>query len=145
MADALKNMLNKAMNQKQQRDTARSTQHGEFQALWDRAVEYGLAAGNQHKPQPMNLVGRSPQGGVEHYHVPEGLCGFAWVVIRPATTPFGRWLKATGRASKAYGGGLQVWISDHEQSYERKQAHASAMAEVFRAAGINAYAGGRLD
>jgi hypothetical protein len=58
----------------------------------------------------------------------DGVCGFAWVVVKPATSSFAKWLKKTGWADKAYGGGLSIWIGGYNQSMTRKEAHAAAMA-----------------
>ena len=41
--------------------------------------------------------------------------------------------------------GLSVWVSEGGQSMERKEAYARAYADVLRAAGIEAYAGSRMD
>ena len=40
---------------------------------------------------------------------------------------------------------LRAEFGDYGQSYERKYAHARAMAAVLREAGVNAYGEGRLD
>jgi hypothetical protein len=82
---------------------------------------------------------------VKSWYVPEGPCGFAWVTVRPGTSSFAKWLVKTGKGSKAYGGGVSIWIGDYNQSIARKEAHARAMAEVFTNAGITAYADSRLD
>lgn len=85
------------------------------------------------------------------YYESEGACGFAWILIRPGTSSFARWLVSTGRASKSYLGGVQIFIGAHGQSAERKAAHAEAMAEVFRASytligsGSSIYSQSRLD
>jgi hypothetical protein len=128
----------------------RDVQDEAFRVLYEKARQAGLAAGLAEKPNPMTVVeadplsGRPLSGG-QRWHVPEGLCGFAWVTIRPGTCAFARWLRTNNLARKAYEGGMQIWIHDHNQSIERKEAHAHAMAQVFEAAGIIAYAGSRLD
>jgi hypothetical protein len=125
--------------------------NSQFQALWDKAVEAGKAAGNATKPRamivgsPSTPFGNDIDPNQQTWYEPEGVCGFAWVKIRPATTPFARFLKKMGYASPAYNGGLEVWISDYNQSMQRKEAHARAMAKVFSDAGINAYADSRMD
>ena len=60
-------------------------------------------------------------------------------------TAFGRWAKKMGVAKKAYGGGLQIWISDFNQSMERKYAYARAFAASLEAHGIDAFADSRMD
>lgn len=81
-------------------------------------------------------------------------CGFAWVDLPTATTPFARYCRAqaAGGDSRHYGSkhwrkGWQFWNpSNHNtQSIGTKLAGAQAFAEVLRANGIDAYAGSRLD
>lgn len=85
----------------------------------------------------------------QHWVIPEGPCGFAWVTVRPATSSFGRWLVKEGHATKSYGGGLSIRVRTQGQSYERKMAYAQAMAGVLVAApelaGLQILPGGRLD
>jgi hypothetical protein len=111
-----------------------------FEALVQEASEAGMAAGNGSKPETMYVV-----GGEKVYAVSEGPCGFAWITIKPANSSFARYLKASGLASSAYGGGVMVWVGLFGQSMMRKEAYAGAYAEVLRAAGIRAYAGSRMD
>jgi hypothetical protein len=48
-------------------------------------------------------------------------------------------------ATKAYPSGLMIWVSEGNQSYDRKRAYAEAYARVLNEAGIKAYANSRLD
>jgi len=105
--------------------------------LFTEAAQAGSDAGNAHEPRPMTIKGYAPITG--------GVCGFAWVTIRPATSSFARWMKKKGHARPAYGGGVQVWISHYSQSMEKKMAYAQAMADVLTEGGIKAYAGSRMD
>jgi hypothetical protein len=119
----------------------------EFADLFQRASRAAGEAYRNVTPRPMGVV--EPRTG-ESWHVPEGVCGFAWVTVRPGTCSFARWLVKHGYGKAAYGGGIQVWSSqiipnDNGQSYERKTAGCEAAAEVFRAAGVKAYSDGRLD
>lgn len=112
-----------------------------FLELFNRAVAAGRAEALKTVPTPMTVVGAS-----RYYYEAEGACGFAWVNVKPGNLPFANWLKATGRAaSDSYAGGVTIWISDYNQSVDRKEAHAYAMADLLRAAGHHAYAGSRLD
>jgi hypothetical protein len=123
----------------------------EFQALIEKAYQAGRKAGVECRPVPM-VVGsaKSPTSDeIDYskpvYHCDDGACGFAWVKIRPATTPFAKWLKARGIARPAYNGGIDIWISDFGQSVDRKYEMARAMAKVLTEAGYGAYADSRLD
>lgn len=133
----------------------------DMKALVARATEAAEVAFRAATPTPMmvytpknmmaSLVGGDdggPDPNEPVYHVADGACGFAWVTIRPGTSRFARFLRREGIGkSDDYRGGTYVWApgSGMSQSYARKMAAARAYAEVLRAAGINAFADGRLD
>ena len=108
--------------------------------IFKKAYKAGQEAGQTLAPRPMGIT-----DGVTTWVASEGPCGFAWVNVRPGNSSFSRWLKKTDRASKAYRGGVDIWIGDFNQSMTRKMACAQVMAEVLREAGIKAYAGSRMD
>lgn len=115
----------------------------------DRAHEAGRAAAEQTVPQPMTVVQHAnplddTSRPVKQWHVPEGVCGFAWISF-PGNTSFGKWAKQHLGARRGYPKGLQIWVSDYGQSYEKKMAYAKAFARVLQEAGVNARAQGRLD
>lgn len=114
-----------------------------FQTLYVQALEAGRAAGLAAKPTAM-VVNYHSGGMPVREVVHDGACGFAWVSF-PGNTAFGRWAKAHAGATKGYPSGLQFWIGDYNQSMERKEAHACAMARVLQAAGVQAYAQSRMD
>jgi hypothetical protein len=113
-----------------------------FQDIIDKADKAGKDAVNKLQVNPM--VVENTQTG-KQWFVADGACGFAWVSIHPATSSFARWLKKQGIGSKAYSGGLQIWIHDYNQSIQKKSEYASAYAEVLRDSGYKAYSGSRLD
>lgn len=123
----------------------------ECRALWNKAYEEGMKAGQAHRPIPMvvqqhsnMLDDNSPVK--ESWFVEGGVCGFAWVVVKPGTSSFARWAKREKDAKRAYYGGIQVlWVSEFGQSYERKVAFARKFAEVLREGGVKAYSESRLD
>jgi hypothetical protein len=82
---------------------------------------------------------------VQEWYELNGVCGFAWVVVTPGTCAFARWLKKHDHAKPHYYGGVSIWIGGYGQCYEKKVAHATAMAAYLRQVGINAHAGDRLD
>jgi len=125
------------------------SRNNEFKVLYESAVAAGKAAVAALNVVPMvvtegDIFGK-PIPGAKRYFVADGVCGFAWVKIRPANSAFANWLKKNKLGSTAYGGGLQIWISDYNQSMQKKEAFASGMADTFRAAGISAYADSRMD
>ena len=80
------------------------------------------------------------------WHVPEGVCGFAWVSLAKSNDAFARWAKrhAGFRPADPWMG-VYKWVSVGGQSYERKIAYATAYAKVLADNGIGAYGSGRLD
>lgn len=120
-----------------------------FQTLLETAYQAGRKAGADCAPHPMLVATAGADGRIDYskpiYHVDDGACGFAWVKIRPATTPFARWLKKNGYARSSWAGGLDIWISEFGQSVDRKYAMARAMANVLTEAGVTAYADSRMD
>ena len=97
--------------------------------LYLTAREAGLDAGN-------SLLCTSMRIG--NYVVQEGLCGVACVRITPARGKFVQWLKFSNIGYKAYDRGYLIPIHDHNQSLQRKEAHAIAFIKVLTENGINA-------
>lgn len=120
--------------------TATKLARADFAPLFAKAAAAGKAAADAAIPAPMIV------SGYENDPVMDGVCGFAWVNIKPGTSAFARYLKAQGLArTDSYYGGVSVWISYGGQSYTRKYAYASAFAAVLNDAGIKAFAMSRLD
>ena len=80
----------------------------------------------------------------QKWHVPDGPCGFAYVVLRKSNTSFAIWAKKKGLFSKGYSG-TQLRVSDFNQSVTLKEAYASAYASVLNNNGIECYSSSRLD
>ena len=113
------------------------------QELLDRALMEGGKAADAAVPTPI-MVEDYFSG--QTYHVPQGLCGFAWVTIRPGNSSFALWLVKNGYARKAYGGGVVINSgSVGGQSIQIKEAWAQAVSAVLCAGGIKAVPGSRLD
>lgn len=124
---------------------------GEMQAIYDEAFNAGMEAGNAHNPTPIMVgeaVGLSSKidYSKQTYFVPEGVCGFAWVNIKPANSRFARFLlnKKLARTD-SYAGGICVWVREFGQSYERKRAFAQAFVKILSAYGVKCYSESRLD
>jgi len=120
----------------------RAERYAGFAALFDNAARIGFEAGRNADPAPMAVY--NPASDKTDV-VSEGPCGFAWVTIRPGNGSFARFLVKENLARRAYYGGVEIWISAHNQSYARKMENARAMAQHLRNAGIEAFPGGRLD
>jgi hypothetical protein len=129
----------------------------EMRELLDRAIAAGDAAFRAAIPTPMvvytpknmmaSLMG-GDDGGPDSSKpvdvVNEGVCGVAWVNVKPGGSRFARWLikEGCGRTD-SYRGGVSLYTIGGDrmsQSLTRKEAAAQAVAEVLREAGIKAHA-----
>lgn len=124
----------------------------QFEDLYNQARAAGLAAGGAHTPTPMfvgtakDLISDEIDRSQPIYRVESGVCGFAWVNIKPGTSAFAKWLKTMGHArADSYYGGVTIWVSEYNQSMERKECHADAMARVLQGGGIKAQSMSRMD
>lgn len=128
-----------------------TTVHQNHAALFDAAHRAGMAAGEAARPTPMTVVQHAnpldDSSPVVKAYAPvmDGVCGFAYVIVRPGNSSFARWLKANRGARKAYYGGMQFSVHQFGQSYERKVAYAGAFVGVLEQAGVKAYVDSRLD
>ena len=122
------------------------------QEIYTEAHSAGMAAGHGCTPTPM-VVGTptTPLGddidySKDTYYVADGMCGFAWINIKPARGKFVTWLKkaSIGRKDNYYGG-YTIWVSEFGQSVTRKENYARAFAKVLGDNGITAYNMSRLD
>ena len=124
-----------------------------FQEIVDEAEIAARTAFLAATPRPMVVQGHAhplddSSPVTEQWYVPEGVCGFANVVLKPATTKFAKWLKKEYNFEPAYRGGLHVSIYPFipsSQSYERNRQAAIAFARVLTLHGFNAIAESRVD
>lgn len=120
--------------------------------IYREAYSAGLKAGNEVKVTPM-VVGTetTPFSNVidetkPTYFVEGGVCGFAWVKIRPARGKFVQFLKDKGLGyQNSYSGGYELSCREFGQSLTRKEAFVQAFAKVLREYGIDAYGESRID
>jgi hypothetical protein len=106
------------------------------QEIYTAAVAAGRAAAEPAKGETVGITGG--------YVLDDFPCGFAWVQFT-GTTPWARWAKKAGLASKGYPKGMQIWISAYNQSMTKKYAHALAFAKVLQENGIECSARSRMD
>lgn len=115
----------------------------EMQTLWDEAHEAGMEAVENLAVCPMTVVDKNTG---KSWFVEDGVCGFAWVNVKPGNSRFANWLKKNDLARKdEYYGGVTIWVSEFNQSMQKKEAYARAMSKVFDDAGLRSYAASRLD
>ena len=125
----------------------------DFDVVWAEACAAFQKAYHDVKPSKFlvgDAVGLSDQIDYDKpVYVMDGLCGFAWVNVGDGRSSFAKWLRDKGYGRKDYYGGYQVWSSrfggDNGQSVDRKEAGCEAAAAVFRAHGLKASVGSRLD
>jgi len=124
----------------------------EFKKLYDAADRAGKEAADARVPVPMYVVEREnpfdDNSAVKTAYPPVmgGVCGFAWVIVRPANSAFANYLRRIGVGrTDSYQGGLNIWVRDYGQSMEKKEAYAGAFANTLYAEGIKAYSYSRMD
>lgn len=119
--------------------------------LYTMADAAGKAAVESLNVVPMNVARRAnpfddTSEVLQSWHVPDGVCGFAWVQVKPANSRFAKYLLKIGAARRdSYNGGVCLWVSAYNQSMQRKEAYATAFAKVLIDNGINAYSDSRMD
>lgn len=119
-------------------------------ALWEATHAAGHKAALAAIPVPLVVVAQTGPSGTgpisEKWVSPEGMCGFAWINIKPANSSLAKWLLAVGRATvDSYHGGVTIWIGQYGQSWKRKAEYARAAAALLKAHGVRAVAMDRLD
>lgn len=123
----------------------------DFAKIFREAHVAGQLAAQACVPTPMAVVERAnplddKSPIIRRYPVVQaGVCGFAWVTIFPGNCKAANYAKKNLGWRKPYGGGMQLWVSQYNQSMEMKYAYASAYAGVLQKYGITAYPGSRMD
>jgi len=85
------------------------------------------------------------------YDVPEGVCGFGWVNLKPANSRLANYIRAMGKGrTDSYMGGLHIPLYTmsgvpSSQSMARNEAAARAYAKVLTEAGFDAIGMSRID
>ena len=123
----------------------------DVQSIYKMADEAGRKAVEALNVRPMVVAQREnpfddTSAIKKAWFVEDGVCGFAWCNIKPANGKFAKYLVSIGVARKdSYAGGVCLWVSDYNQSMQRKEAYAFAFARVLQANGIKAHASSRMD
>jgi hypothetical protein len=120
--------------------------------IFSFAHSAGLKAARETVPIPMVVEQHKDMtddnSPVEKdYFVPEGVCGFGWVNVKPGTSTFAKWLVKSGHAHKdSYYGGVSIGTPrEFGQSMARNEAYAHAFAHALNEVGITAYGMSRID
>ena len=120
--------------------------------IYSQAHTEGMAAGKSCTCTPM-VVGQptTPLGNdidyeKDTYYVADGVCGFAWINIKPARGKFVKFLKDNKIGRKdSYYGGYTIWVNQFGQSMTRKENYARAFTKVLTDNGLKAYSMSRMD
>ena len=115
------------------------------QKIYNEAHEAGIKAGMRSTPEPMTVRYTDRDGNIRRDTINEGVCGFAYVWIKPARGKFVKFLKDNRIGYSSYEGGYKVSVHEFNQSMERKLAYAKAFCEVLDSYKIKAYSQSRLD
>ena len=115
-----------------------------YSYFWEQAHTEAMNAALAHTPTPMVVeshVNQMDDGSPvdQRWFVGEGMCGFAWVNVKPGNHSFANWLKAHGLGKRdSYYGGVTIWVSDFNQSVERKEKYARTLANHLNRAFLGA-------
>lgn len=120
-----------------------------FQDIYDKADKAGREAVEQADIRPMVVNAHTnvlddTSTIKESYYVADGPCGFASIEF-PANTSWARWCKKNNIGNKHTGTGYYIWVSEYNQSLQKKEKYASAFAKVLNGYGIKAYSSSRMD
>ena len=128
-----------------------------FEDWWTETLRQCAVAAidEDHALPTFNIVETNAVTGQRIPNTPtyqmRGLCGFAWVSIRPARGKLVSWLKSKNLGhTDSYAGGFKIWIGSNfpggsTQSVDVKEAIAGVVAKRINELGVKAYVGSRLD
>lgn len=155
--DRLIELLNKTTPTRVRVSKNTSRSDSELSRIWKEAWKAGDDAGKGASVTPMvvyeaGLFDDKPLPGGQSWFVDDGVCGFAWVDIRPAShagrsdCDLVKWMRSRdiGHYSE-YHKSWQYSINEFNQSMQRKEAAARAIADVLTKYGYRAYDNSRMD
>jgi hypothetical protein len=98
----------------------------QFRNDLEDAFTVAMLAGNAANPTPMAVY--NPASGATHI-VSDGVCGFAYVTIRPRTCKLARFAVDCGWRSNSWHKRIELSIQEFGQSLARKEAFAEAFTK----------------
>lgn len=121
----------------------------DWQDLYNKADKAGKEAVAKCVPTPMVVTSRSnpldDNSKVEQsWVVMDGPCGFASIRFK-GNTSFAKWAVKNNIAKKSSQGGCYIWVSDYNQSYEKKAVYATCFSKVLAENGVESFPESRLD
>jgi len=114
-----------------------------FEDIWTEATNAAIVAHNDCVPvgmtvgQASGLFGNAIIPGTEEY-VADGVCGYAWIQVKPARGPFVKWMKQNKLGDTGVYGGWTISPSDFDRSLgrtlsmQRKEAAMRAACAVLK-------------
>ena len=120
----------------------RATRAARWASVTEAATLAGQVAADLVTPTPIHVS--DPRTG-QSWTGRGGVCGYACVVIRPGNCSYAHWAKKNLGASRAYYGGVSFPVLGSTLSYEKRNAYATAFAQVLKQEDINAVADSRID
>lgn len=122
-----------------------------FNKAWKEADAAGQEAVKATTPTPMvvqqhkNMMDdNSPV--VQEWVVQGGVCGFAWINLKPARGKLAQAFAEKGARKNEYEGGMTKWIHDYGQSMSLKEAYARAFVKKMHEHGYTDFrSGSRMD
>jgi hypothetical protein len=142
------------MNQFGRKARAKAVPMGkrEAKALFTKADAAGMAAIAACTPVPMivgsakSLFSNEMDPNKPQYFVADGVCGFAWIEIRPSRGGIATWMKENGYGRyDDYRRCHYMSARENSQSMQKKEAYCHAFADVMRDAGIDCSTASRMD
>ena len=121
----------------------------DFAAIYEAADKAGKEAVSKATIKPMVVSAHANMMDdnsdvVESYFVADGPCGFASINF-PANTSWARWCKKNNIGSKRIGTGYYIWVSDYNQSMQKKETYARAFSKVLNDNNIKSYYTSQMD
>lgn len=121
----------------------------DFDVIANKAREAGLAAVAALQVVPMVVSERAnplddSSPVKRQWLVEDGVCGFAGIKFK-GNTAWAKYAKKYLGARPDYPSGVYLNVSAFNQSLQKKEAYASAYAQVLRDNGIEAYMTSRMD
>lgn len=143
-AEARKLFFEKIKQNKVERDE----RYNSFSKIFEDAHNAGMEAANKCIPIPMVVQEHENQLDdnsevVKEWLVNDGVCGFAWVEIKPGNCSAAHYVKKNILQRK--NARAIIFVNYFGQSMQKKQAYANAYASVLNNNGIKAYSYSRMD
>jgi hypothetical protein len=118
----------------------RELENERFKLIFELADFMAKAEVGAVIPTPMVVY----DGGHEWF-VADGVCGFAWVTIRPSNCAAAEYAqKELGWKVDDYSDDMRLWVSNYSQSMQRKEVYAHKFAKVLNEHGIQAYSDSQM-